>query len=209
MKDITNYIQENLLTGKKVLEKFQITKDSVLIKKENPFDFKLTKTIGKPVADNDDKLLPVNKWKKIKIPSEKYVVYRDLYRVNKWHLATTYDMLINMGYNSMDFEDFNPKNDILLASDDIQDIIEAYIKMIFEKYNYDSVSNLDMALDLLKDENAADKFDKWIEKCCGKHYLLKIHDNFIALHHIYHGEDLYGESNFTDKDIYDEISISF
>lgn len=84
-----------------------------------------------PVCDSDEQIIYQSKvWRTLEMPKSTYVIYNDFYRFNLPHLADTGDFLINMCWNQDDYEDFNPKKDILYASDNLKEILKWYFKYL-------------------------------------------------------------------------------
>lgn len=77
--------------------------------------------------DNGDK---THIWKTFEFPLKKYVIYKDMYHNDCIHFATLDDMVRNISLFSDDFEDFDPKKDILYASDNFKDAIDWYMKKL-------------------------------------------------------------------------------
>ena len=119
------------------------------------------------------------------MPKSTYVIYNDFYRFNLPHLADTGDFLINMCWNQDDYEDFNPKKDILYASDNLKDILEWYFKY----------------LKIDEFPRNEDDLDEWEQKYSYNNF--KINDDIRVLGEFYLGIDNYydGYEEFTfDKD---------
>lgn len=68
-------------------------------------------------------------FKKIK----KYLVFLDKYRGNLPHFANFGDFIVTLSVNGDDFEDFDLIKDILYTSDDLDDVINWYIKNYIDK----------------------------------------------------------------------------
>lgn len=139
-----------------------------------------------PVCDNYDQIIYQSKvWRTLEMPKSTYVIYNDFYRLNRPHLADTGDFLINMCWDQDDYEDFNPKKDILYASNNLKDILEWY-------FNYLGIKEFP------KDE---DDLYEWEAKYENKN--LKINDDIRVLGEFYLGIDNYYDDceEFTfDKD---------
>ena len=85
-----------------------------------------------PVVDFHANDIDINNvWKELRLPEKQFVIYKDKYRRNHAHFATFDDMLTSIMYNEDDFEDFNVKDDILYASDDLKEILNWYFKNIY------------------------------------------------------------------------------
>lgn len=78
----------------------------------------------------DSKLSEAEPWKTFKFPVAKYVVYKDAYHGDALHFATIDDMVRNISMFSDDFEDFDPKKDIVYASDNFKETIDWYMKKL-------------------------------------------------------------------------------
>lgn len=206
MKNLDQYLRANLKTGKSVLEKFQVSKEMVDKMDNQDCKPEFDKSIKVPKIDAENMTMaPLDDWKTVKIPSTRYVVYADQYHLSRWHLATTFDMCMMTSYYD-DYEDFVPKDDIILASDSIEEIIEAYIEFVLEKGKAEG--DIDSAIKYVQDENAQEAFDEIMSS--NRYASHKVYDSWAAIHSIYHGADLlYDIVSFDSKDIYNELSSSF
>ncbi len=111
MKTINKYLLEKLHISKNIK-----TANKDIVIKFYTFDW------DKEMINRD------HTWKTLKFPVAEYVIYKDNYRKSKMHLATFTDMLYNIYMCEDDFEDFNPKDDIIYYSNDPKDIVTWYIK---------------------------------------------------------------------------------
>ena len=138
-----------------------------------------------PVCDNYDQIIYKSKvWRTLEMPKSTYVIFNDFYRFKRPHLADTGEFLVNMCWNQDDYEDFNPKKDILYSSDDLKDILEWYFKYL----KIDELPNVD-------------DLDEWEEKYSNKNF--KINDSIRVLAEFYLGIDNFYDDykEFTfDKD---------
>ena len=170
---------------KYLIEKLKINKNSF-----NPnFKFNF------PVVDTDKcKIYADQTWKSFSMPDGQYVLYKDKYRSNMIHFANVLDMFISMAWQQDDYEDFDIKNDIIYASDDIDDILEYYITNIME-------------LDLPSkkyDEQEKQKFvEKWYDRKQMNSSRTKPYDNPEVIYDFYVGQDtdyltINGESDIND-----------
>ena len=113
--------------NKFLLEKLIINKHSKS-KNNYPNDYQ-SELVKVPVCDYENQIVYKNKiWKELELPTTKYVLYKDKYRGNCPHFNDTSDFIINMCAFQDDFEDFNPAEDILYASNDLQEILGYYFK---------------------------------------------------------------------------------
>lgn len=139
-----------------------------------------------PVCDSDEQIIYKSKvWRTLEMPKSTYVIFNDFYRLNRPHLADTGEFLIHMCWNQDDYEDFNPKKDILYASDNLKDILEWYFKYL----------KID---ELPRNE---DDLDEWAAKYDNINF--KINDDIHILGEFYLGIDNYYDDykEFTfDKD---------
>lgn len=139
-----------------------------------------------PVCDSYDQIIYQSKvWRTLEMPKSTYVIYNDFYRFNRPHLADTGDFLINMCWSQDDYEDFNPKKDILYASDNLKDILEWY-------FNYLKIDEF---------PRNEDDLDEWEQKYSYNNF--KINDDIRILGEFYLGIDNYYDDceEFTfDKD---------
>ena len=131
MKTINNYLIEKLLITKNTQKQklYQHSNDvntvEVVFPEYEPYEG--------PKKDTC--------WKKFELPKSKYIIFNDKYRCNKLHFNTTYDFIGNLLFFQDDYENFNPSNDILYASNDLHDILEWYfnylgIKEMPNEHNY-------------------------------------------------------------------------
>ena len=208
MKNLNQYLYENLETGRQVLEKFQVSKEMVDNMQHNDNDCEpiLDKNIEVPNTDFVNMTMkPLDDWKTVKIPSTKYVVYADKYHRSRWHLATTFDMCM-MTACYADYEDFVPENDIILASNNIKEIIEAYVEFVLEKGN--AINDIDDAIIYLQNKDAQDDFTDIMS--ANRYASSKAYDSWGAIHSIYHGDELLYDINpFDAKDLYNELDTVF
>lgn len=139
-----------------------------------------------PVCYSDEQIIYKSKvWRTLEMPKSTYVIYNDFYRFNRPHLADTGDFLINMCWSQDDYEDFNPKKDILYASDNLKDILEWY-------FNYLKIDEF---------PRNEDDLDEWEQKYSYNNF--KINDDIRVLGEFYLGIDNYYDDceEFTfDKD---------
>lgn len=111
--------------------------------------------------------------KTVKFPTKnKYVIFLDHYRYNKYHFADIGDMLGNIAMNFGDYEDFNPNKDIVYSSNDYKDVLEYYF------------TNL-LNIDLPPKDN--DLLDEWVSKWDDKFVREPYADNLTKLGEIYNG----------------------
>lgn len=168
-----------------LIEKLKINKytSSYIISDKYGVDWVITDI---PVCDSDEQIIYQSKvWRTLEMPKSTYVIFNDFYRFNRPHLADTGEFLIHMCWNQDDYEDFNPKKDILYASDNLKEILEWY-------FNYLGIKEFP------KDE---DDLYEWEEKYSNNNF--KIHDDIRVLGEFYLGIDNYydGYKEFTfDKD---------
>lgn len=127
-----------------------------------------------PVCDSDEQIIYKSKvWRTLEMPKSTYVIYNDFYRFNLPHLADTGDFFVNMCWNQDDYEDFNPKKDILYASDNLKDILEWY-------FNYLKIDEF---------PRNEDDLDEWEQKYSYNNF--KINDDIRILGEFYLGIDNY------------------
>ena len=206
MKNLNQYLSENLKTGRQVLEKFQVSKEMVDNMHNNDCEFIFDKSIKVPNTDVEAMTMkPLDDWKTVKIPSTKYVVYADQYHRSRWHLATTFDMCMMTSYYA-DYEDFVPENDIILASNSIEEIIEAYVEFVLEKGN--ATDDIKDAIRYLQNKDDQDNFADLMD--ANRYASSKVYDSWGAIHSIYHGDELmYDYDSFNAKDLYNELDTVF
>ena len=111
MKDLQEFIGESIVLEKKITDGVEITLPNY------------------EAWDNGD-LAKAEPWKTFKFPVAKYVIYRDAYHGDALHFATIDDMVRNISMFSDDFEDFDPKKDIIYASDSFKETIEWYMEKL-------------------------------------------------------------------------------
>lgn len=138
-------------------------------------------TVDIPKIDENSSKAIDEVWKSFEIPNKKFVVFSDYYRNKSYHLAETVDMLLSIWWGEEDFEDFDPKKDILLSSDDLKEITEQYLDLIGFKIDMNDYKGLDetetrieMEDDLqdqnnkVKKHNFSDCFEFFINVLTGK-----------------------------------------
>ena len=134
-------------------------------------------------------------WKTFELPKSTYIIFKDMYRGHYPHFADTGDLLGHFCYNQDDYEDFNPKKDILYASNDLRDIMQWYFKYL----------EID---ELPKDE---DDIDAWADKY--EDTERKMNDNLAVLGKIYLGVDDwydgYKEYTWSKKEIEKDCGTYF
>ena len=109
-----------------------------------------TITIDVPGYDASENELTGKTWKKLVLPDAKFVVYKDYYHKSMWHFAAIGDMIgAGMYYFQDDFEDFDPKKDILCFGDDYKEVIAEMFKKIsnFDLTKYSNVEEAIKAFD--------------------------------------------------------------
>ena len=180
MKSLKESLEQEILCGKQLFEKLKIRKS-------------VKNTISIPIVKYKDNVIFKNaEWKKLTLPDEEYVVYRDCYHRNKAHLAHIDDFLFQMMQFQNDFEDFDMKADILFASDDEKEIAEWYIK------DY-------LGLKLPKDDgDTADWVNAQPPRADNN-----IYDNLWFLHDVYLGYDHIDDSMKLDKSNMEDLAYSF
>lgn len=149
-----------------------------------------------PVADYD--VIHSNQtWKTLEMPKSTYVIFNDMYRDGLPHLADTGDFITSMCYAQDDYEDFNPKKDILYASNDLKEILKWY-------FNYLGIDELP------KDE---DDLDEWEDKYYDNTIKHRINDNLHILGEFYLGIDNFyddhTEFSFDKKEILNYLRAYF
>ena len=119
----------------------------------------------------------------VRIPAAKYYLFKDNYLGSVLHLGNIDDLVatLTMFYES-DFEDFNPKKDIVYCSDNLVDVIAHYFKIFG-----------------IRPPHKGDDIDEFVEKYEGK---FDGHDELESLVQMYLGEmdyDVFGY-NYNDDD---------
>lgn len=176
-----------------LVEKLKINKD--INNSPEMYDGEWVK-VNIPVVDYD--VIHSNQtWKTLELPISTYVIFKDMYRAGLPHLADTGDFINSMCYAQDDYEDFNPKKDILYASNDLKDILEWY-------FNYLGIDELP------KDE---DDLDEWEDKYYDNPTKHRIIDDLRVLGEFYLGIDNfyddYKEFTFDKKELLDYLGSSF
>lgn len=111
MKNLHEFIIESIELEKKITDGVEIT-------------------LPNYEAWDDGDLAKAKPWKTFKFPVAKYVIYKDAYHFNALHFATIDDMVKTISMFSDDFEDFDPKKDIVYASNSFKATIEWYMKKL-------------------------------------------------------------------------------
>ena len=131
------------------------------------------KSVNIPKSDIDDYVVHMSStWKTFKLPESRYIVFKDKYRNDKYHFQTTIDFIQSLVLCEFDYEDFNPHDDIIFASNDLQEILEWY-------FEYMGINEMPTEDNL---EEWADKYQK---------YFNSSNDNINILADIYVGNDKY------------------
>lgn len=109
----------------------------------------------KPLPKTDLSNIYINKaWREFEFPEARYVVYKDYYRGANLHFADIEDMIIGIMFSESDFENFDPKKDIVFYSNDLKDILNKY----FDYFKLSKIPSNVNDLDEWVEENE-DKFD--------------------------------------------------
>lgn len=190
MKTINQYISEKLIvkSGKEILTSNVITQNEQLTKKNTQAIKSATTKYAIPNGQ-DGKL---DQTFSVSLPKKMYFVYKDLYR-NKISLGSHSSLLMNMSFNYSDFEDFNPKSDILFSTNDER---EACL-FVLDYFGVDltNYSNLE---DIDKDALGDEIDDAILGKSCD-------YSNFLT--NLYVGEDhIIADVIHNSKELKDEIA---
>lgn len=115
MKTINQYISEKLIvkSGKEIITSSVITQNEQLTKKNT----EAIKSVATKFYIPNGEDANLDQTFSVSLPKKMYFVYKDLYR-NKISLGSHSSLLMNMSFNYSDFEDFNPKSDILFSTND-------------------------------------------------------------------------------------------
>lgn len=121
MKTLKEY-SNNILTGKYILEKLKVgVKRANRINQDAEYD----------IPEIDDEYKTTGKVvRTVLAPLAKYVVYTDLYRQNKIHIATTDDMLMQMSIYADDYEGYDVNKHVGFADDDLQKMLKKLLKYL-------------------------------------------------------------------------------
>lgn len=119
MISLKETLKNEIICGKHIIEKLKISKNN----RNNNYD---TVSVDIPVPDTG-KL-----WKTLELPKYKYIIYNDKYRGDLPHIAMVDDFMCQVMLLQDDFEDFNPAEDILFASDDKIEIMKYVFKNILK-----------------------------------------------------------------------------
>lgn len=189
MKTINNFLIEKLKINKDI----EVWHHNTLHK-----DLKEKVTIKVPKYDIYDKQkIDKKTFVKFEIPVAKYILYKDAYRGNIPHLSYVEDFLINVSMFFDDYENWNPKTDILFYSNDINEIIYYYFSNVqgIKIPTPEEVKTMDEE-DI---ENAVeDVIDAWDHR--------KGYDNAAFLLHVYTGTE--HEFYYGDDLRDDEVDLS-
>ena len=171
MKTINDYLIEKLLITKNTPHQklYQCSKDVDTVE------------VNFPECEHYSGTIKDSCWKKLELPESKYIIFNDKYRNNKLHFNTTYDFIGNLSFFQDDYENFNPSNDILYASNDLNDILEWY-------FNYLGIKEMPT------EDNYYDWGDKYEKK-----FNANSLDNIYVMAKVYVGDD----SFFDDAEIMD------
>lgn len=189
MKTINNFLIEKL----KIHKDIEVWHHNTLHK-----DLKKTVEIKVPKYDfYDRQKIDKKTFIKLEIPVAKYILYKDAYRGNVPHLNYVDDFLINVAMFFDDYENWNPKTNILFYSNDINEIIYYY---------FTNVQGIDIptpeevqTMDEEELENAVeDAIDAWT--------YIKGHDNAEFLLNVYTGKEQ--EFYYGDDLRDDEVDLS-
>lgn len=151
-----------------------------------------------PVCDWDNEVIHKSKvWKTLEMPKSTYVIFNDMYRDGHPHLADTGDFFSAICFAQDDYEDFNPKKDILYASNDLKEILEWY-------FNYLGIDEFP------KDE---DDLNDWEDKYYDNTLKHRINDNLHVLGEFYLGIDNYydncKEFTFSKNELLEQVGSYF
>ena len=113
MKSLHDYI---------IQEKLHLNKDTKVSITDGEF------SVDFPKVNIEDYEVQDEIWKEMTFPYKKWVIFNDKYRGDRMHFAELMDMLIGIAWAQDDYEDFDPKEDILYSSDDFDDIFKWYCK---------------------------------------------------------------------------------
>ena len=182
MKTINEYI----------IEKILISKNTELQKYENKVNYV---DVDFPVFDYENEVVKNEVWRTINLPESKYVIFKDKYRRNKPHFQATVDFIGPMAMFEDDYENFDPTEDILYASDNINDILEWYFK-------YNEIDEMP----------TQDNCDEWANKY-EKKFERNSQDSLSVLANIYVGNDSYFDDfkapDYSEKDCISDIIKSY
>lgn len=130
----------------------------------------------KPLPKTDLSNIYINKpWRELELPEARYVVYKDYYRDAKLHFADIENMLMGIMFFEDDYEDFDPKKDIVFYSNDLKDILNKY-------FDYFKLSKI---------PSNVNDLDEWVEE---NEYKFDGYDNLYKLGEFYFKLDKYYEN---------------
>lgn len=125
-----------------------------------------------PVFDEEEDGFTEETWKTLELPKAKYVVYKDMYRGSMWHFAALDDMVVSLVFFQFDYEDFDPKKDILFYGDDYKKLIAEMLKKLI-KFDITKYDSFDAAGEALAEKTGED-FDEYMttDKIADRLYVL-------------------------------------
>lgn len=85
-------------------------------------------TLDIPMFDFESREFTDESWRTLTLPKSKYVVYSDFYRGYLPHFDIMDEMIGNFVAFQNDYEDFDPKHDILMHGDDYKELIAKALK---------------------------------------------------------------------------------